>query len=60
MNNLFYKNIVKDIQRKIETNKLQEYSKLPSEREMSLKYNVSRNVIREVLTELRVKGLLVI
>lgn len=60
MNNLLYSDIVEEIEMKIMTNEFKEDSKLPSERELALQYDVSRNVVREALTELRVKGLVVI
>lgn len=60
MENLLYSDIVKEIEKKIMTNELQEDSKLPSEREMAAQFDVSRNVVREALTELRVKGLVTI
>lgn len=60
MNNLLYSDIVGEIEKKIVTNELKEDSKLPSERELAAHYDVSRNVVREALTELRVKGLVTI
>lgn len=60
MENLLYSDIVRAIEKKIMTNELKEDAKLPSERELAAKFNVSRNVVREALTELRVKGLVTI
>ncbi|MBD8005971.1 FadR/GntR family transcriptional regulator [Bacillus norwichensis] len=60
MNNLLYSDIVGEIEKKIMTDELKEDSKLPSERELAVHYDVSRNVVREALTELRVKGLVTI
>lgn len=60
MDNLLYGDIVREIEKKIMTNELKEDDKLPSERELAAHYDVSRNVVREALTELRVKGLVTI
>ncbi len=60
MDNLLYSDIVRELEKKIMTNELKEDSKLPSERELAAHYDVSRNVVREALTELRVKGLVAI
>ncbi|GIN89329.1 GntR family transcriptional regulator [Siminovitchia terrae] len=60
MDNLLYSDIVRELEKKIMTNELKEESKLPSERELAAHYDVSRNVVREALTELRVKGLVTI
>ncbi|MFD1706164.1 FadR/GntR family transcriptional regulator [Siminovitchia sediminis] len=57
MDNLLYSDIVRELEKKIMTHEFQENHKLPSERELAAHYRVSRNVVREALTELRVKGL---
>lgn len=57
MNNFLYEDIVVDIKEQIESGKLIEGEKLPSERMMVEKYGVSRNVIREALKVLSEKEL---
>ncbi|MEC5423272.1 FadR/GntR family transcriptional regulator [Virgibacillus sp. C22-A2] len=52
--------IVIDLKSKISSNILPEGQKLPSERELALQYEVSRNVIREAISVLRVEGLIMV
>ncbi len=49
--------IANDLIEKIQINELQENDKLPSERELSLQYHVSRNVVRESIKILAEKNL---
>ncbi|MPW25567.1 FCD domain-containing protein [Alkalibaculum sp. M08DMB] len=60
MNNFLYEDIVVNIKEEIESGKLIQGEKLPSERMMVDKYGVSRNVIREALKVLTEKGLIAI
>lgn len=56
MADFLYNKIVNDIERKIMINKLKVSDKLPSERELAISYDVSRNVVREAIMVLRVNG----
>ena len=47
MSKFLYANIVDDLEAKIKKGDLIDGTKLPSERLMAEKYNVSRNVVRE-------------
>lgn len=58
MNNFLYEDIVIDLQEQIESGKLIEGEKLPSERKMVDSYGVSRNVVREALKVLSEKGMI--
>lgn len=58
MNHFLYEDIVIDLQDQIETGKLLEGEKLPSERMMVESYGVSRNVVREALKVLSEKGMI--
>jgi len=49
--------IVEDIEDKIKSNDFRKGEKLPSERKLAIRYNVSRNVIREAITTLKTRGL---
>ncbi|RYM02692.1 FadR family transcriptional regulator [Sporolactobacillus sp. THM7-7] len=57
MNNLLYAKIISDIDKKINQGLLLPNQKLPSERQMSQQYNVSRTVVREAIKVLSEKGL---
>lgn len=56
MAKLLYVDIVSAIESEIANGKLTEGSKLSSERELALQFNVSRNVVREAIKVLREKG----
>ncbi|MBP1931412.1 FadR/GntR family transcriptional regulator [Ammoniphilus resinae] len=56
--NLLYIDISTDIERKILAGLFKEGEKLPSERQLTTEYRVSRNVIRQAITILRQKGFL--
>lgn len=58
--NLLYFEVAQEIENKIGAGTYEEGEKLPSERELTQSYNVSRNVIRQALTILREKGLITI
>ncbi|MFE5429970.1 MULTISPECIES: FadR/GntR family transcriptional regulator [Bacillaceae] len=58
--NLLYFEVAEEIENKINKGIYEEGEKLPSERELTQSYNVSRNVIRQALTILREKGLITI
>ncbi|MFJ8244800.1 FadR/GntR family transcriptional regulator [Peribacillus asahii] len=58
--NLLYFEVALEIENKINAGIYEEGEKLPSERELTRDYNVSRNVIRQALTILREKGLITI
>ncbi|TDK61099.1 FadR family transcriptional regulator [Bacillus salipaludis] len=60
MENLLYFEVAQEIENKIGAGTYEEGEKLPSERELTQSYNVSRNVIRQALTILREKGLITI
>ncbi|MGE7759906.1 GntR family transcriptional regulator [Peribacillus sp. NPDC097895] len=51
--NLLYFEVAEEIENKINKGIYEEGEKLPSERELTQSYNVSRNVIRQALTILR-------
>jgi len=53
-----YTDIVREIKSQIYNGILLEGDKLPSERELSTQYNVSRNVVREAIGALRANGLI--
>lgn len=53
-----YTDIVIYVKKQIDNGILQEGDKLPSERELSISFEVSRNVVREAIGVLRVKGLI--
>ncbi len=55
--NALYIDVVNDIKNKMNKGKLKKGDKLPSERELALKYDISRNVVREAITVLRNEGL---
>lgn len=57
MQKALYDNITNDLLRKIKNGELKENDKLPSERELSAQYNVSRNVVRESIKVLVEKNL---
>lgn len=52
-----YVSIANDLEQKIRNKELKENDKLPSERELTSIYGVSRNVIREALKAMEEKGL---
>src|SRR5699024_9053907 len=52
--------IVSDIKQKIDNEEFKVGEKLPSERELSTKYNVSRNVVRESIGVLRENGMITV
>lgn len=56
MNRLLYEDIAHQIEGLIQQGTFQNGEKLPSEREWASNYQVSRNVIREVIGSLREKG----
>lgn len=56
MANLLYVDIVTSIESKIINEELSVGSKLPSERELALQFEVSRNVVREAIKVLHEKG----
>src|SRR5690625_1766293 len=51
-----YLDLVNGIKEKINSGKIKKGDKLPSERELSLKHEVSRNVVREAITVLQNEG----
>ena len=53
-----YLEIVNEIESQLDDEILQVGEKLPSERELADKFNVSRNVVREAISVLRAKGLI--
>ncbi|OZU87193.1 hypothetical protein CIL03_18040 [Virgibacillus indicus] len=55
---LLYTEILTDLREKITSNILKEGQKLPSERELTRQYDVSRNVVREAISALRFEGLI--
>jgi DNA-binding FadR family transcriptional regulator len=55
---LLYTEILADLREKIISNILKEGQKLPSERELTQQYGVSRNVVREAISALRFEGLI--
>lgn len=55
--NLLYSQIISDVEEKIKSGVLETGQKLPSEREMSAQYEVSRAVVREAIKVLNEKGL---
>lgn len=57
MSGNLYTNIVDNIEEAIKNGELNEGTKLPSERAMAERYDVSRNVIREAYKILKEKGL---
>ncbi|UZQ50554.1 FadR/GntR family transcriptional regulator [Clostridium kluyveri] len=57
MSKFLYANIVDDLESKIKKGDLIDGTKLPSERLMAEKYNVSRNVVREAFKVMAEKGL---
>lgn len=57
MSKFLYTNIVGDLETKIKKGDLVDGEKLPSERLMAEKYNVSRNVVREAFKVMSEKGL---
>src|SRR5690625_3267585 len=60
MMNALYLHVVDDIKSKINDEVFGNGDKLPSERELSKQYDVSRNVIREAITVLQSEGLVVV
>lgn len=52
-----YTEIALDLENQINNDEIKEGQKLPSERELSIKHGVSRNVVREAISVLREKGL---
>jgi len=58
--NLLYIDISSDMERKILAGVFKEGEKLPSERQLTTQYRVSRNVIRQAITILRQKGYLIV
>lgn len=59
-NNLLYVDMALEIEKRINDGTYKVGDKLPSERELSETYQVSRNVIRQAITILREKGMLVV
>src|SRR5699024_5528518 len=59
-NTLLFTKIATDLEKEIEEGKFKPGDKLPSERKLAEKYSISRNVVRQALTILREKGLIVI
>ncbi|RKJ23744.1 FadR family transcriptional regulator, partial [Butyricicoccus sp. 1XD8-22] len=57
---VLYMSIAAQIERQIIEGIYKEGDKLPSERELTVVYKVSRNVIRQAITKLREKGLLTV
>lgn len=57
MNQFLYNTIVEDLEMKIKQGELADGTRLPSERLMAEKYNVSRNVVREAFKVMSEKGL---
>lgn len=57
MNKFLYNTIVEDLELKIKQGELTDGARLPSERLMAEKYNVSRNVVREAFKVMSEKGL---
>src|SRR5699024_10170144 len=58
--NLFQLEIVSDIKQKMDDDEFKVGEKLPAERELSTKYNVSRNVVRESIGVLRENGMITV
>lgn len=57
---LLFSKIAADLEKAIEEGRFEIGDKLPSERDLTKKYEISRNVVRQALTILREKGLIVI
>ncbi|WP_235802077.1 FadR/GntR family transcriptional regulator [Ureibacillus massiliensis] len=57
---VLYMSIAAELERQIIEGIYKEGDKLPSERELTVEYKVSRNVIRQAITKLREKGLLTV
>ncbi len=60
MNNYLHSEIVKYVEDNIKNRILKEGDKIPSERTLASKFQVSRNVVREGINILREKGLIVV
>jgi GntR family transcriptional repressor for pyruvate dehydrogenase complex len=60
MNGLLYEDIVKKIEKQIHNGDYCDGEKLPSQRELAIQYDVSRNVVREAIGSLREKGFIVV
>lgn len=60
MENKLYQNIINEIEQKIEDGILKVGDKLPSERELAINYQVSRNVVREAIKVLQEKELVAV
>ncbi|MGN0166098.1 MAG: FadR/GntR family transcriptional regulator [Lachnospiraceae bacterium] len=59
MQSALYNNVLEDLLKDISEGKLAENDKLPSERELSVNYGVSRNVVREAIKILSEKNLII-
>lgn len=57
---LLFSRIAGELEKAIEEGRFEIGDKLPSERKLAKKYEISRNVVRQALTILREKGLIVI
>jgi DNA-binding FadR family transcriptional regulator len=60
VNNYLHSDIVNYVEENIMNRTLREGDKLPSERELAIQFQVSRNVVREGIKILREKGLVVV
>lgn len=58
--NTLFNGLFKELEEKIKDGTYQEGDQLPSERKLSETYNISRNIVRQVLAALRERGLIVI
>lgn len=58
MDHLLYVDTAMKIEEEINENVLKVGDKLPSERELTIRYQVSRNVVRQAMTILREKGMI--
>jgi GntR family transcriptional regulator, transcriptional repressor for pyruvate dehydrogenase complex len=56
--NLLYMDLVTEIKKQIRDGDLQTGQKLPSERDLAIQFNVSRNVVREATSVLQGEGLI--
>lgn len=57
-NTTLFNELLDTLEKKIKDGVFKEGDKLPSERELSKTYDISRNIVRQVLTALREKGLI--
>ena len=60
MNDYLYSEIVNYVEESIINQTLKEGDKLPSERELAVQFQISRNVVREGIKILKEKGLVVV